>query len=385
MVSNQNLEIELQELFKQKKYSEVVFEITSKTNEINRSASLCNLLGICRITNNRHNKEIVSLALKDFKQGYLVEKNTVAAIDSLANFIITSVLLNDLEKNTNFDFKEIINYYKEVETITTKNRSIHVAMTMVNRRLNNHEGMIFHFDKIIKSENFISTDLCNYGYWICFDKTWIQSDFLKFGKFLDYNLKTYSKEKLVALSERKNSKIRIGFLSSDIRDDHSITYFLKTILLNYDNKKFEIFLFLNNSKEDQCTRDFKNLVNDAINVSNLDNVSVLNKVREFKIDIMIDLMGYTSNQRIELFKNRLARIQILWMGYCNTTGLNNMDYIISDPNLILPDEQKYYAEKEYTCKIWNCHCGFDLNRHENPPPVIKIIILLLVHLIILIK
>ena len=137
MVSNQNLEIELQELFKQKKYSEVVFEITSKTNEINRSASLCNLLGICRITNNRHNKEIVSLALKDFKQGYLVEKNTVAAIDSLANFIITSVLLNDLEKNIKFNLKEIINYYKEVETITTKNRSIHVAMTMVNRRLNN--------------------------------------------------------------------------------------------------------------------------------------------------------------------------------------------------------------------------------------------------------
>ena len=47
-------------------------------------------------------------------------------------------------------------------------------MTMVNRELNNHEGMIFHFDKIIKSENFISTDLCNYGYWRCFDKTWIQ-------------------------------------------------------------------------------------------------------------------------------------------------------------------------------------------------------------------
>ena len=49
---------------------------------------------------------------------------------------------------------------------------------------------------------------------------------------------------------------------------------------------------------------------------------------------MIDLMGYTSRNRIELFKNRIAKKQVIWMGYCNTTGLKNMDYIISDPNLI---------------------------------------------------
>ena len=104
----------------------------------------------------------------------------------------------------------------------------------------------------------------------------------------------------------------------------------------------------------------------------MNNINTLNQAREFKLDIMIDLMGYTSTQRIELFKNRMAKNQIIWMGYCNTTGVENMDYIISDPNLIRSDEEKFYSEKViYLPKIWNCHCGFDFERIENPPPFIK--------------
>jgi hypothetical protein len=55
---------------------QIVNEILSKTNE-----------------KDRINKEIVSLALNDFKRGYLKEKTTITALDSLANFIISSVLL----------------------------------------------------------------------------------------------------------------------------------------------------------------------------------------------------------------------------------------------------------------------------------------------------
>jgi len=372
MVSDQNLEIQLQKLFQQKQYSEIVNEILSKTNEKDRSASLCNLLGISRITNNRNNKEIVSMALNDFKRGYLKEKITISALDSLANFIISSVLLRDLEKNNAFSFDEILGYYKNSEKHSLNHRAIHVAMIMVNRRLNNPEKIAFHYDRIIKSKNFISGELSSYGYWRCFDKSWKQSDFYNLGKFLNDNLKKYPQDNLVEISKKIGSKIKLGFLSSDIRGGHSITYFLKTILSNYDKNKFEIFLFINHPKEDQTTEDFKNLVYEKINIFKLGNIETLNKVRELKIDIMIDLMGYTSFQRLELFKNRMANKQIIWMGYCNTTGIENMDYIISDPNLIKPEEEKYYSEKVlYLPEIWNCHCGFNFERKENPPPVIK--------------
>ena len=83
MTSDKKLELELQELFKQKEYSKVVFEITSQTNEQERSAFLYNLLGLSRVSNNKKNIDLLNLATKDFKSGYLKEKNTNHALDSL--------------------------------------------------------------------------------------------------------------------------------------------------------------------------------------------------------------------------------------------------------------------------------------------------------------
>ena len=372
MVLNQKLERETAELFKQKQYSKVIFEITSETKQEERSAFLCNLLGLSRIANNKNNKEFLILAIEDFKFGYLKEKNTIHAIDGLANFITTNIFLIDLVKDYEFDFSEIFNFYKSSENFCINHRAINLAMAMVYRRLNDAKKLIFHFKRVIDSKKFNYVDLCNYGYWRCFDQEWSQSEFYNYGKFLDKNLNVIPQDRLVAISQVSGLKTRIGFLSSDIIEGHSITYFLKTVLLNYDKNKFEVILILNNSKEDKSTENFRNLVDETINISKLSNVDAVNQVRELKLNIIVDLMGYTSTQRIELFKNRMAKTQVIWMGYCNTTGLENMDYIISDPNLIHKDEEKFYSEKViYLPNIWNTHCGFDFERKENPPPFVN--------------
>ena len=74
---------------------------------------------------------------------------------------------------------------------------------------------------------------------------------------------------------------------------------------------------------------------------------LLIKLEKLNLDIMIDVMGYTSRNRIGLFKNRIAKKQAIWMGYCNTSGLKNMDYIITDPNLIYKNEKNLYQKKFY--------------------------------------
>ena len=372
MESIRQLEIKATELFKSRQYSKVVFEITSSTTEEERSAFLCNLLGLSKNANNNKNKETLNSAIKDFKFGYLKEKNTIHAIDALANFITHSVFLIDLDKDYEFDFTEILEFYKTSEKYCINHRPVNLAMAMVYRRLNNAKKLIFHFSRVIETKKFNVIDLCNYGYWRCFDKEWSQSDFYNYGRFVDENLDIIPQNQLIEISQTSGSKIRLGFLSSDIIQGHSITYFLKTILSNYDKDKFEIILLLSNPKEDPLTENFKHLVDKTINISKLKNIDAVNQVRKLKLDIIIDLMGYTSTQRLELFKNRMAKNQIIWMGYCNTTGLTNMDYIISDPNLIHSGEEKYYSEKViYLPKIWNSHCGYDFEREENPPPFIK--------------
>jgi predicted O-linked N-acetylglucosamine transferase (SPINDLY family) len=68
----------------------------------------------------------------------------------------------------------------------------------------------------------------------------------------------------------------------------------------------------------------------------------------------------------------LAPTQISWCGFCNTTGLNEMDHIIADPNLIYDEEKNLYSEKIiYLPDIWNCHSGLTVEREEYLSPFIK--------------
>tara|TARA_B100001059_G_C17803971_1_gene567944 strand:+ start:286 stop:1965 length:1680 start_codon:yes stop_codon:yes gene_type:complete len=371
MVSVQNLEFELQDLLKKKKYSEIIYLITTKTNENERNAGLFVLLGISRISLDKKNKDQIELALNDFKKGYLKEKTSENSLNALVNLVLASAILSDFE-NTNVDFDEIKKLYEETPKSFQNKRPINIAMTAIYSRLSDHEQMLFHLEKIIKSGDFISNDLCNYGYWRCFDKNWSQNEFLEYGKFVDKNLVEYPRDNLVELSNEKNKKINLGILSADLKDGHSIIFFLKTVLLNYNKDEVEIYLFSNQLDDDVIPTEITDLVYKTINISKLSDLNALNKIRELNLDIMIDIMGYTSRNRIGLFKNRIAKKQIIWMGYCNTSGLKNMDFIIVDPNLIYKNEQDLYAEKIlYLPEIWNCHCGFDFEREENPPPFKK--------------
>ena len=371
MVSAQDLELELQNLYKNKKYSEIIYQITSRTTEEERNAGLFVLLGISRMSLNLKDKNQVSLATQEFKKGYFKERESVNGLNALTNYVVASSILSDFE-NTNVDFDEIKDFYQASPKPFRDQRPINIAMSTVYSRLSDYKGMVFHLEKIIKSKEFIVQDLCNYGYWRCFDHKWTQSDFLEFGKFVNDNLREYSKKDIVPLSDKKNEKIRVGFLSADLKGAHSITYFLKTVLENYDKKTFEIILFNNRNKDDKPPDELINLANKSIDVGKLNNIEAFNTIRKFNLDIMIDIMGYTSRNKIEFFKNRLAKKQVIWMGYCNTSGLQNMDYIITDPNLIYKNEKNLYSEEIlYLPEIWNCHCGFDFERKENPPPFIK--------------
>ena len=228
MVSVKNLELELQDLYKKKRYSEIISQITTKTKEDERNAGLFVLLGISRISLNKKKKDQVQLAVNDFKKGYLKEKTSENGFNALTNLIVSSSILSDFEE-VDVDFEEIISFYEALPETFKDRRQINIAMTMMYSRLSDYKEMVFHLEKIIKSKEFVVQDLCNYGYWRCFDSNWRQSDFFKYGKFVDENLRIYPQEKVVKLSYKKNTKIKIGFLSADIKDAHSVTYFLKTV------------------------------------------------------------------------------------------------------------------------------------------------------------
>lgn len=363
-------------LFNEKKYDELIFFLEAEFK--NKSSQILNLLGVSRLFNSRDKKSLM-LALPEFKQAYIQEKKTQFGLEALINFINTAVdfyimqsPVDDLLNNSSTYLKQANELYDEATYFFGYNERLVSAIIRVYAQQAN-------LDKILNGYKTLfdhgSLNLSTFSSWIYFNnykKNWSQKDYFKYTKLLQTYVETIPENKLVKIKEKKGDKIKIGFLSNNILKKHSVTYFLKTVLSNYDKDKFEINLYLDNKIEDDNTNEFKGLVKKTSNISNLNNVDAINFIRQDEIDIIFDIMGLSSVQRISLFKNRLAPKQISWLGYCNTTGIDNMDYLISDPNLIYPEEECNYVEKIiYLPNIWNCHSELNAERADLEPPCLK--------------
>ena len=141
-----------------------------------------------------------------------------------------------------------------------------------------------------------------------------------------------------------------------------------------DKSKFNIFLFSVSKRDsnDESQNELINSVDNWIDLEHLNNQEIVNLIQEKKIGILIDVMGLTKSSKVEIFKSRIAPIQVSWLAYCNTLGFENIDYLIADHNLIYPEEEKFYSEKILKMPdIWNSHSGFNFESTFNNPPSVE--------------
>lgn len=160
----------------------------------------------------------------------------------------------------------------------------------------------------------------------------------------------------------KNSPIRIGYVSADFRN-HVVTYFLEPLLAAHDHNHFKIYCYSDVAVPDDKTRQLMSLVDDWTNIAGMSDQDVYEKIVSDEIDILIDLAGHTANNRLPLFMKRPAPIQATWLGYPGTTGLNAIDYRISD-QIADPEgmTEKFHAESiirlkdGFLCYLPPKHC-----------------------------
>ena len=147
------------------------------------------------------------------------------------------------------------------------------------------------------------------------------------------------------MKKNKSDKIKIGYFSPDFRN-HPVLHLIKDVFKHHDKSKFEIYAFsFEKHKNDEFTAEIKDFFNKFIEIKDLSDKEVYELTREIDIDIAIDLCGYTAFNRVKLFSNRVAPIQINYLGYPGSIGTNFMDYIIADQIVIPKDEIKNYSEK----------------------------------------
>ena len=144
---------------------------------------------------------------------------------------------------------------------------------------------------------------------------------------------------------KPNKKIRIGYYSADFRA-HAMSYLLVNLFEQHDKSKFELIAFsFGSGKNDEIKNRVSNSFDKFIDVNLKSDKEIFQLSRDLKIDIAVDLMGFTQNNRFNIFVQRCAPIQVNYLGYPGTSGSNCIDYLIADKILIPKQNQKYFSEK----------------------------------------
>lgn len=137
-------------------------------------------------------------------------------------------------------------------------------------------------------------------------------------------------------------KIRIGYITADLHALHPVLKNLYPLLHEHDRSRFELFCFDNSSTGDIAARE---LFDEVLQVRSMAGYEVAAWARRKKVDIAIDLNGYTEDGRTDVFAARAAPIQINYLGYPGSMGSTFHDFIIADEYVIPLGHEHFYSEK----------------------------------------
>jgi protein O-GlcNAc transferase len=124
-------------------------------------------------------------------------------------------------------------------------------------------------------------------------------------------------------------RLRVGYVSADFRT-HSVGYFLSAIFREHDDAAVEIYCYSGGADEDTQTSLFKSRAAAWRSTLGMSDEELAATVHRDGIDILVDLSGHTSGNRLAAFARRPAPIQVTWLGYPDETGLATMDYRLTD-------------------------------------------------------
>ena len=166
-------------------------------------------------------------------------------------------------------------------------------------------------------------------------------------------------------------RLRIGYLSPDLRT-HSVAYFVAPIFKAFDREKFETIGYAHVAKPDDVTEHLRRLATEWRDVTPLDDAELARLIRHDRIDILVELAGFTKDSRLLACTARPAPIQISYLGYPNTTGLPQIDYRITD-HVADPDHADDF-HTETLIRLPRCFLAFAAPDHApeiEPPPVLR--------------
>ncbi|MBI5919136.1 MAG: tetratricopeptide repeat protein [Nitrosomonadales bacterium] len=143
----------------------------------------------------------------------------------------------------------------------------------------------------------------------------------------------------------QHRKIRLAYVSPDLRE-HPVGHLMAGIFEHHDKSRFEtIAISLGIDDQSRLRARMLKSFDHFIDARQMATKQIAQLMRDMEIDIAIDLGGYTSDTRTEVFAHRPVPVQVNYLGYPGTMGTDYMDYILADRHVIPEEQRQFYDEK----------------------------------------
>jgi len=323
--------------FKMLRQYKKAFENYKKAIQLNHNYyEAYNNMGILLSQINNYNESI-----KCFDKAIELNGNYIDAFQNKAS-------AHTLNKNYNLAIK----IYENLKDLDSKNVFLYDDKILFNKIMicdwDNFENLSLSLEKNIEKKDFFPF---NFLYFI--DEPKLIKSCIKI-----FNRRSNSINTFKNININNNKKIILAYYSADFKE-HAVARLIASVLENHNKNDFELIGFhFSERNDDSMTDRIKKSFNKFYDVRTFADQKLINFSRELKIDIAVDLSGYTRGSRSDIFQHRVAPIQINYLGYPGTMG-GQMDYIIADHNLIPPNSREFYFEK--IIYMPDCYQPYDSN------------------------
>lgn len=171
----------------------------------------------------------------------------------------------------------------------------------------------------------------------------------------------FNSEKTEHRPVRENrARIRIGYFSSDFYE-HATAYLLAEVLELHDRNKFEVFAYSYGPDDQSAMRcRLRAACEHFVDIAHDPDDVAASRIRGDRLDLLVDLKGYTLGARPSILARRPCVRQVSWLGYPGTMGADFIDFLIADNFIIPKGEESNYSEQ--VLRLPNCYQPNDRKR-----------------------
>ena len=163
----------------------------------------------------------------------------------------------------------------------------------------------------------------------------------------------------------RGERIRVGYVSADFYR-HPVGWFLRDVLGRHDPARFEVHCYASQAIRDDVTEALIAAAHHWTFVGEDTDEDLARRIRSDGIDVLVDLSGHTSRNRLGAFALRAAPVQVSWLGYFASTGLAEMDAVLLARDQAAQGAQAYFTEELVTL---DC-CQFAYAPPHDAPDVV---------------